>query len=119
MGAKLQPGSGNQWHSKLDVKDTGFLWSLKRTTYNSFSITLDMIGEMVHAVYAPGGVGGNNVPAMCISLNDKEDIVVMRLSDFVGIIERDLVSKRSDAIKRSATTKFSRNKGDTDGSQET
>jgi hypothetical protein len=99
LGAKLQPGSGNQWFAKLDVKGRSFLWSLKSTTKASIRLTTDMLAETIHAVDGPGGKGGNTLPGMAVRIAD-EDFVVLRASDFINLVREEV--KIAPADKRTA-----------------
>jgi hypothetical protein len=121
LGAKLQPGSGNQWHAKLDVKGRSFLWSLKSTVKGSFRLTTDMLAETIHAVDGPGGKGGNTLPGMAIRIAD-EDFVVLRASDFIQIVQDEVkiapADKRTAKIEAGKVSTFDRKLGAQDGSQE-
>jgi hypothetical protein len=121
IGAKLQPGSGNQWFAKLDLKGRSFLWSLKSTTKASFRITTDMLAETIHAVYGPGGQGGNTLPGMAIRIAD-EDFVVMRATDFITLVQDEVkiapADKRTQKMEAGKVSVFERKLGAQDGSQE-
>lgn len=123
IGAKIQPGSGNQWFAKLDVNGRSFLWSLKATTQASFRVTKDMWVETLHAVFGPGGKGGNTIPGMAIRIDD-EDYVMLRITDFLQIVQEDIKitapTKKEEKRKRGKITIFDRMRyeGALDGSQE-
>jgi hypothetical protein len=89
IGGKLQPGSGNQWFAKLDVGSRSFLWSLKATSFQSFRLTKDVIYEAARAVIGPGGKGGDTIPGIALDI-DGEEVVVLRLSDFLHIVSEEV-----------------------------
>lgn len=87
-GGSRVPGSGNQWHSKLDVTGHSFLWSCKATLANSFRLTKDHVYEAVRAVIGPGGKGGRTIPAIALKIQD-EELVVLQFSDFLELLKED------------------------------
>src|SRR5690349_18612066 len=87
MGLEQVRGSGNQWHSKLDVKGQGIRWSLKATRRSGYTISNKDLMEMVEATEAPGGDG--SIPMMAIRTCAEFhpiDLVVMRKEDFAAIV---------------------------------
>lgn len=82
-GANLVPGSGSQWHSKLDAKSNNIIWSLKRSDKDRVIINNDLIKEIDRATKSPGGYI-ESYPAICVSAGDLEDLVVMKLDDFLA-----------------------------------
>lgn len=88
VGAELVPGSGSAWYAKLDVNGISVLWSLKWTGKETFTVTKSLVREAVHAVDAPGGVGGGVLPGVAIEV-DGESFVMFRASDFVGALESE------------------------------
>ncbi len=87
LGLKLVPGSGSQWHSKLDVKGKGARWSLKATRHRSYSLSCDDLEELAVACYGLDGDG--SLPLMAIRLyaeDDPVEVVVMLKDDFLPIV---------------------------------
>lgn len=84
IGGTPVPGSGNQWHSKLDVKGKKFLWSCKWTSKDWQPITQDIWLEA--AVACDGLMGTGASPGLGLrSLS--EDLVVFRIEDFIDILK--------------------------------
>lgn len=78
MGLEPVPGSGSQWHSKLDVHGLGARWSLKSTKFGSFPLSTDFFDELREHTQGPGGTG--ELPLGAIEINsgrDPEVVVVM------------------------------------------
>lgn len=91
-GIRRVPGSGSQWHSKLDVHGRGARWSLKSTKHQSFSIGTELIRELVIGCLGSGGSG--DIPLGAVELDNrdtKQVVVFMREEDF-----RDLMSERME-----------------------
>lgn len=96
LGAKRIVGSGNQWHSKLDLKGKLARLSLKFTKNKSFVVDQALIDEAVNACEGPGGDG--SVPLWLFRLNNsKYDMIMLRLNDFEMMQETDvqLIQKES------------------------
>lgn len=90
LEGELIPGSGNQWHRKMDVRDGVILWSCKSTDAASFRLKRDDIDEVVGAVEGPGGVD-NAIPGLAIRIGNPDyDVVVLRKDDFLKLIEEDI-----------------------------
>jgi predicted HNH restriction endonuclease len=103
FGLEQVPGSGNQWHSKLDVKGMGVRWSLKSTRSQYFEIGINDIREMIEVTEGPGGNG--ETPIMAVRLNSggwDEDIIIMRKEDFAAIVteKKALFSEDKTQAKR-------------------
>ncbi len=111
LGGTLQPGSGNQWFAKLDVKGKSFLWSLKQTSKESFSITRNVLHEAVRAVIGPGGRGDGTYPGLAVRIVD-EDYIIMRASDFYDLVSSDVhiaePTKRQEKMKAGNVPTFKR-----------
>lgn len=111
LGGSVVPGSGNQWHSKLDVGSHSFLWSCKATLAQSFRLTLDDVYEAVRAVIGPGGKGGRTIPAIALKIQD-EELAVLRLSDLLELLQEDVkfipLSKKQEKIQRGSVPSFKR-----------
>src|SRR5438128_688080 len=86
LGLERVKASGSLWHSKLDVKGRGILWSLKATRRSGYTITNEDLMEMFRVTEAPGGTGA--IPAMAIRTCAEHhhiDLIVMRKEDFAAI----------------------------------
>ena len=70
---KRVPGSGNQPFKKLDVQGVNLLLELKATQNESFRLTKDILNDTYDAVYGPGGVGGDYIPAVVICLVEGDE----------------------------------------------
>lgn len=87
FGTEPQVGSGNQWHSKMDVADGSITWSLKWTSNASHSISKELLREADAAIHENGD---NSIPGIAISLDDGAEVVVaLRASDFLRLIQSD------------------------------
>lgn len=107
-GAKPTPASGNQWHATMDFEGGRLLWSLKWTGKLSFPVTARSLDEVVEAVEAPGGRGGDTIPALCFDVGG-EVIAAMRLHDLMRVVEEKVpissrASKRSEERAARAST---------------
>jgi hypothetical protein len=102
MGLERVPGSGSQWHSKLDVKGRGVLWSLKATT--AARISGKDFEEAIHATFGPGGDGRMGLMALRFfaETDDELDLVLMRKDDFFSIAsgKYELVQQDKTAARR-------------------
>lgn len=111
IGGKVVLGSGNQWFAKLDVGSKSFLWSLKATAKESFSLTRGMLHETIRAVYGPGGKGGDIIPGMAVCVQD-EEYVVLKLDDFLNLVREDIKlvkpTKRQEQKAQGSIPRFSR-----------
>lgn len=84
LGLHLVPGSGNQWHSKLDLKGRFARWSLKFTEKASYKLSQSDWDEAVAATQSLQGDG--RIPLMLIRLaKPKYDLVVIHLEDFLAM----------------------------------
>lgn len=79
FGLSLVPGSGNQWHSKLDVSGQGVRWSLKWTGKDSYRITKKDVEEAIEATRSLSGTG--EIPMWAFDVAG-HDMVMMRKDDF-------------------------------------
>ena len=100
-GARKQPASGALPFWKLDVKNTKFLFSLKNTEKNSFSLKKEEVQEMINAVYGLGGIGGTHIPVLSININGTE-VSVLLTDDLIELTEKSEVvfDKTKDKQKR-------------------
>lgn len=102
LGLQIVPGSGNQWHSKLDLKGKLARWSLKYTGAKSFTITQHDVTEAVEATQGISGDG--SIPVWAIRLQSPEfDLILLRKNDFlllqegeIRIVGDDSPPKKSD-----------------------
>jgi len=89
FGVKPIKGSGSLWYAKLDVADGGsILWSCKHTEDQSFRMTKGLMREAQEAILGQGGVGGQTIPGMAISV-DGEVFVTLRAEDFMALYQKD------------------------------
>lgn len=104
MGLERVPGSGNQFHSKLDETGFGARWSLKATIFKSFPLSTELIDEAVEAtVSAVGGTGELPLWAIRLEDNSEYDLVVMRKADFKRITSEGItLSSNTKAEERRA-----------------
>jgi hypothetical protein len=84
FGVVPQRGSGSSWLAKLDVRDTRITFSCKWTEKDSFRLTREFMREADQAIYENGD---NSVPAMAISIDNGEEVLVtMRAEDFIRLV---------------------------------
>jgi hypothetical protein len=104
LGVKPQKGSGSHWTARMDVADGEILWSLKKTTNESFRLTKGLISEVVSAVFGMGGVGPSTTPGVAVDV-DGEVLVILRAADFRRMVLQDRVQympQTKDEIRRSS-----------------
>lgn len=105
---KPVPGSGSQWHSKLDTHGRGVRWSLKSTQFGSFQISKALIEEIVEATESVGGT--DEIPMMAIELDNRRDpivLVVMREADFAALASEEMnLVRESKAQARRRTAEI-------------
>lgn len=89
FGINRVPGSGNQFHSKLDLYGNGARWSLKATENKSISISQDVIDEAVAACESLYGTGEMPVFAFRIG-NENYDMIMVRKDDFKSLQTGDI-----------------------------
>lgn len=87
ISGKKVPGSGAKWHSKLDVRGRGTIWSAKATEAASFRVDADMLREMRGSVGTPGALGIDVTPILGVRLGGGEEVVVIQLDDFLSLID--------------------------------
>lgn len=95
LGIKRVPGSGNQFHSKLDLHGKGARWSLKATEKASASIKVEDIIEAINACY--NIVGDGSIPLWAYRIQG-HDMVMMRKEDFIEYQrgELELIEQKVD-----------------------
>lgn len=103
MGLDLVPGSGSQWHSKLDVSGGGARWSLKATSHKSYSLKKEDLLEIQAACAETGEIG-----LMAIELDHFDDPIVAIVLDpnnfkqFAAGEFQFVLETKSDARRRRA-----------------
>lgn len=105
FGLNKVKGSGNVWHSKLDVKGNKALWNLKYTEKPAFPIKYTEILESLEACYGPGGDGSTPLWAARIPVGD---FIVMRKEDFMSLNQNNsnyINEDRPQVAKRKAKAK--------------
>lgn len=119
LGLQRVPGSGNQWHSKLDVRGKDTLWSLKYTERDT-GLRLDK-KTLVEAIVATGGIGGTGgIPIWANRIEGLDDFVTMRLSDWISFILSESpfkipASKSEERKKRASVPQLLREPEDPHG----
>lgn len=103
LGLEPVPGSGNQWHSKLDVTGGGARWSLKATGHASASIKKKDVLEAEEACVDTG-----EISLMGFALDYPDDPVIgvwMGIDTFKQLAAGELTlvtETKSDAKRRLA-----------------
>ena len=110
-GGQEVPRSGAGIYHKLDVRDNKFLWSLKYTSKESFSITQKIWDEVHNEVYGPGGLGLDYMPALAVEL-EGETYAFMKMDDLVDLLETDVkvfkAEKKKETRARAAVPRLLR-----------
>jgi hypothetical protein len=88
FGVKPVKGSGSLWYAKLDVADASIMWSCKHTDDKSFRVSSDLMREAQEAVLGQGGVGGETIPGMAVSV-DGDVYVTLRAEDFLSLFQKE------------------------------
>lgn len=106
-GLRRVPGSGAQWHSKLDAHGKGVRWSLKATKYAGYTISEHDLGELLLA-HAPGQDESMRMMAIKVNANSDNPVVIVAMleDDFEAIAteQRQLVlESKTDAKIRLAS----------------
>lgn len=95
---EAQPGSGNKWFAKLDVRSRKITWSCKWTSETGFRITPGLLLENKHATDAPGGNG--SIAAFAIRLEGQGDYVVLKADDFIELMTQPPLLAADKAANR-------------------
>lgn len=90
FGGEVVEGSGNQPFAKLDVSGQKILLSCKHTVHESYRLTAEVVDEAIRAIDAPGGLGGDTIPGVAVGIEGEQDLIVLRLSDFLRIVMDDV-----------------------------
>jgi hypothetical protein len=113
FGLSLVPGSGNQFHSKLDLHGKGARWSLKATEKASASIKAEDIVEAINACYNILGEG--QMPLWAYRIQG-HDMIMMRKEDFIEfqrgeleLIDTQVDEKYQQRAARAQTPRLLRN----------
>jgi len=93
FGLELVVGSGNQFHSKLDLQGKEARWSLKATSKSSASIKVSDIVEAIQA--CTNIVGDGSIPLWAYRI-DGHDMVMMRKEDFIEFQKGELQLIKQD-----------------------
>ena len=81
-GGKRTPGSGNQWHTKGDVKTDRLLVECKTTVKKSYSLKLeDLVKHMAY------GILENKIPVFEIEFSPWKTFIVLDKEDFLELLE--------------------------------
>ena len=108
ISGKKVPGSGAKWHSKLDVRGRGTIWSAKATQAASFRVDADMLREMRSSVGTPGALGIDITPILGVRLGGGEEIVVIQLDDFLALV--DSAGSAQDSLTEKVIKPLRRNR---------
>lgn len=108
-GLDRVPGSGSQWHSKMDVHGKSVRWSLKSTRFASFQVSRVLFEELAEAT---GGVGGTGeIPMLAVQLQARTAnppvVVCMLEEDFRRLATEHLElvrESKAEARRRAAST---------------
>lgn len=107
LGLERVPGSGNQWHAKLDNAGFGMRLSLKATFGKNHPIDVALVDEMRAAT---GGLGGTGeIPALAIRLNadPRYDLIVIGKDDWIRVVQEGMklavASKAEAKVARART----------------
>ena len=87
-GAKLTPGSGSKWYAKMDANHNRIVWSLKKTTQESYTVKRSLFDELRRVVNS-SNADYDDIPALCVSVKDLGEIVMMELDDFISLLADD------------------------------
>ena len=71
IGGRTQPGSGNQWHSKGDVKNAQWYVECKTTQQSSFRIT-----DLVWKVLRLNALREGKIPALQIDIQEERLVAI-------------------------------------------
>jgi len=75
LGGRAQPGSGNQFNAKGDIKSDEYLIEHKYTDTNSYSLNINTLLKIEREAQEIG-----KLPAMIIEIKDRK-FVVLRYDD--------------------------------------
>lgn len=86
--AELQPGSGNQWFAKLDVRGRSIIWSLKSApTKKSITITKAILLEAISHATKLGSPGA--IPGWATEV-EGEAFITLRAQDLALLFQEDI-----------------------------
>ncbi len=81
LGGRITPGSGNKWHSKLDIHGAAFVLSAKATTSDHYNVTR---GDLLEAEQA---ARGEDKPWLIAVKTSERQTVTLTLDHFLQILE--------------------------------
>lgn len=84
LGARLVPGSGNGWRQKGDVRGNQLVVSCKAETDRgkTWARIREQLREAIDMSFGTGAT-----PMLALLEDDGEELVVMRLPDYVKVLE--------------------------------
>lgn len=101
ISGRVRQRSGGLWYAKMDVEGIKFLWSLKDTIGNSFSIKNSDLDEINFHARKEG-----SIPGMAINVNDTE-WAILKMDDLIALIEedakiipRELIKAKREAVRK-------------------
>lgn len=101
LGGRPQPNSGAGPRWKLDLKLGSLLFSAKHTVHESYGLKASDLREALAGAQGPGGRG--ETPAMAIRMAGfPDDVVVMRGSDLLALLEGDVEAPAIAPSRRAA-----------------
>ena len=116
LGLSRVPGSGSQWHSKLDVTGQGARWELKYRSNGRFTVTRGLLDKITAEAEGIGSAA--EIPLMAIRFDEDDDYILMRKSDFLRMNAGELIltrvphEARAQRKKRAATPVLLRDEDD-------
>lgn len=90
INGRTQPGSGNQWHSKGDVKSAHWLVECKTTQQSSFRIT-----DLMWKVLRLNALREGKIPALQIDLQE-EKLVAIPYDVWLDLVAADTGSSNAE-----------------------
>jgi hypothetical protein len=104
FGLRKVSGSGNKWHSRLDLSGRGAKWSLKATSNKSLSISEGIINEAIDACEGIGGDG--SIPVWAFRIGE-HDIISLRKEDF-KLLQKGKLKLINEGVKEKVTQRRAR-----------
>jgi hypothetical protein len=97
VSGHVQKRSGGLWYARMDVVGNKFIWSLKDTIGNSFSIKNSDLDEVAFNARKQGAI-----PGMAVRVNN-EEYAILKMDDLIALLESDdgaIIDKEKNKIKR-------------------
>ena len=116
LGLTRVPGSGSQWHCKMDVTGQGARWELKYRGNGRYTVTRGVLDKIL--AEAEGMGSANEIPLMAIRFDEDDDYILMRKNDFLRMQAGEIVltrtphEARAQRKKRAATPVLLRDEDD-------